>query len=343
MVVAFGPNNDPGTYASTNSMVVGDRGLVVREFRSTLNGVAQKAPTFSVLCDKIEIGTPKDVLRLQKGDFFEAKLEILVLPRAGDEFAKAKESISSKTLNTKLGPLATTWERVRAQAEGGQLTVTPVVGTRVESHYPVRVARVGPSNPKTGVHANVTVMKFEVAGSALGFVPITISGLVSPKVASEHGLWMKKLSQPSSSFRLLTDSLTSLNVLWQTNYDRTTSTYDIVFNVEVLEDTTFAFGGIDATIAMAMCTTGSTFNVATGAAPCAACATCETGVKTACTATADTVCTALCTAGSTFNVATGAAPCAACTTCTTGIATACNIQADTVCNVRFIATPRFVT
>ena len=84
------------------------------------------------------------------------------------------------------------------------------------------------------------------------------------------------------------------------------------------------------------CTVGATFNVATGDAPCAACATCTYGVQTACTATTDTICKGApaCAAGATFNVATGAAPCAGCAaaaTCARGVQAACTATADTIC------------
>ena len=50
-------------------MVVGDRGLVVREFSSRLGGVDRAAPSFSVLCDKVELGMPNGLKQLVAGDF----------------------------------------------------------------------------------------------------------------------------------------------------------------------------------------------------------------------------------------------------------------------------------
>ena len=60
---AFEENTD-ATTIDTNSMVVGDRGFVVRNFSARLGGVQRASPSFSVLCDKIELGTPSGLLQL---------------------------------------------------------------------------------------------------------------------------------------------------------------------------------------------------------------------------------------------------------------------------------------
>jgi len=233
---SLGPNNDAKTLAKTK-MVVGDRGLVIREFHAKLGGAVQNSPTFSVLCDKVEIGTPAGLSKLMKGDYLDMKLEILILPRAGEEYTYAKKNVKSNTLNNKLASLTTTWERVKAQAMGGRLRVIPIAGVRVESHYPIRVVatKAQPS----------PLIKFKVKGSALGFVPIVICGLTSHLIPSGHGLWLK--SGNATSFSLLKQGSSGANDFWQTNYDRVSRTYEIVYNVEIFEDVTIAFGSIDAT------------------------------------------------------------------------------------------------
>ena len=80
-------------------MVAGDRGLVIRKYTAKLGGIDRESPSFSVLCDKIEIGTPKGLLSLAKDDFVEIDLEFLVLPRMGSEYDLAKSNIQSNTLN----------------------------------------------------------------------------------------------------------------------------------------------------------------------------------------------------------------------------------------------------
>ena len=49
-------------------MVVGDRGLVIRAFAARLGGEEQRSPSFSVLCDKLELGPPAHLGELLPGD-----------------------------------------------------------------------------------------------------------------------------------------------------------------------------------------------------------------------------------------------------------------------------------
>ena len=88
-------------------MVVGDRGLVVREFSSRLGGVDHAAPSFSVLCDKVELGMPNGLKQLVAGDFVKAKLEILVLPRKGAEFNLAMNNVGSSRSLTQISSMDT--------------------------------------------------------------------------------------------------------------------------------------------------------------------------------------------------------------------------------------------
>ena len=234
---ALGPNEDATAFNATSHMVVGDRGLVVRSFSGQLGGVAQSAPTFSVLCDKIELGTPAGLRSLVAGDFVDMMLEVLVLPRAGQEYEAARANSGSNTLTNTLAGLAT-WERVKLQAEHGHLAVTPENNhSRVESHYPVRVCAASPE-------ASTTSVMFDIEGAALGFTPITICGLATHAVPTggTHGLWLKP--EGAADFTLLTQGSSGLNDFWQTNYDRAAGTYEVVYNAELLgaPRTTVAFG-----------------------------------------------------------------------------------------------------
>ena len=88
-----------------------------------------------------------------------------------------------------------------------------------------------------------------------------------------------------------------------------------------------------AVVPPAACAVGTTWSLS-GGGPCATCATCAAGVKTACTKTSDTVCNVKCVAGTTFS-ASGSAPCTMCAadaTCASGVKTACVPGADIVCN-----------
>ena len=149
-----------------------------------------------------------------------------------------------QTLETLKATTTTTSERVLAQAVGGELVVTAVRGLlSVQQHYPVHV--VAASNPVHVVTASNAQVMFEVEGSALGFVPIVISGLGSPSVPAGHGLWLSQGACPS--FSQLTQGVAGKNEFWQANFDRKTGLYELVFNVEIFSTTTFAFGSNPAT------------------------------------------------------------------------------------------------
>ena len=145
--VAFDGNTDPVT---EGGMVVGDRGVVIRAFSARLGGVPRPSPSLSILCDKIELGTPAGLLALAAGDYVNISLELLVLPRAGLEYATALRNTWNArgggaellTLRDQLGGMSTT-ERVRAQAAGGELVVSALQDATVRGHYPVRVGAEG--------------------------------------------------------------------------------------------------------------------------------------------------------------------------------------------------------
>lgn len=129
---AFEGNTDSVTGGTTgDDMVVGDRGLIIRQFSSRLGGEQQASPSFSILCDKMELGTPAGLLALTAGDYVNMSLELLVLPRSGAEYDEALrytwegrgKGVERLTLRDHLYGMSTI-ERVAAQALGGDLTVS---------------------------------------------------------------------------------------------------------------------------------------------------------------------------------------------------------------------------
>ena len=215
---------------SSGAMVVGDRGLVVREFSSRLGGIDRVAPSFSVLCDKVELGMPNGLKQLVAGDFVKAKLEILVLPRKGAEFNLAMNNVGSSRSLTQISSMDTSG-RVEAQAVRGQLLVTPLRGVlSVDEQYPVVV---------TAAEDNYVL--FDVVGDALGFVPVVISGLNTSALPTGNGLWLKGPGATSFT-KLQQQGATGDDLFWQSNFDREQGTYELVFNVQMYGDTTMGFG-----------------------------------------------------------------------------------------------------
>ena len=255
--ISSGANTDSVVLGDTTTMVAGDRGLVIRSYDAIMGGKKFDAPTFSILCDKIEIGTPADLFELQVGDYIDMKLEIIIVPRVGKEYDAAVENSNSKTL-TKLAKLPTSWEKIRAQSEGGRVTLEIKLPGRatIESSYPIRVCATG-----TGGGANMdravgdTGVLFEVSGASLsnvGFVPVVICNLLthdipnteSSDVAQQRGLWLDVSTDGSNSWVLLNqETTTGTRDFWQVNYDRQHRKYEYVFNIEFsAAKTRVAFG-----------------------------------------------------------------------------------------------------
>lgn len=284
-------------------MKVGDRGFVVRNYSAVLGGVEVSQPHYSVLCDKIELGTPPGLQQLAEGDYVHLQLELLVLPRSGADYDEALGHTGSRTLRDQLNGLSTS-ERVRAQAVGGEIRVTAIRDARVDGEYPVRIFATAGGNAMFEVQSQAaTELVADMTGwcvgnlkegdfccaascgqcdadsscgargiggscctttlsapcltdsqhtcinpasfgadvhiAPLGYVPITIAGLASHEVPHNHGLWLRPKGE--SNFTLLTQG--SGIDFWQSNYDRASGSYEIVYNVELIHaSTTVAFG-----------------------------------------------------------------------------------------------------
>eukprot|EP00520_Triparma_pacifica_P017112 CAMPEP_0118668116 /NCGR_PEP_ID=MMETSP0785-20121206/20171_1 /TAXON_ID=91992 /ORGANISM="Bolidomonas pacifica, Strain CCMP 1866" /LENGTH=1288 /DNA_ID=CAMNT_0006562661 /DNA_START=833 /DNA_END=4697 /DNA_ORIENTATION=- len=215
-----------------NAMVVGDRGLVVREFKAKIGGVELTRPSWSLLCDKIEFGTTASVNTMKKGDYWEAKMEFLVLPRQVD-YGTAQENSDSASLDD----LATMseWQRVREQATRGSLKVTGGDGVVVESEYPI------------GLKGVLGQVRFSVSGGrSLGYVPIVIAGLQTAKRGSGVDLWKRDASDETGNWSQTSSQATlgESSNYYQANWDRESQTFELVFNVEMRDETgtEFNFG-----------------------------------------------------------------------------------------------------
>ena len=243
--ISYGANADTVAMPD-NDMVVGDRGLIVREYDAKINGVKRTAPTFSILCDKIELSTPAGVLELKQDDYIYMKLELLILPRQGTEFNAAVTNTNSPTLQS-LQSLSTSWERIKKQAEGNDLTVTSLLPLRsiVESHYPIRVCRGngGVTRTRTVGDTGILFTVTSVSG-ALGYVPVTLCNLDSYDIPllNQRGLWVDKGSD--GGFVLMNqETAAGTNDFYQVNYDRNSQKYEVVYNLELFDTTTtIAFG-----------------------------------------------------------------------------------------------------
>ena len=99
--ISLGPNADT---TALPSMVVGDKALIIRSYNARLGGVDQSNPSISVLCDKVELSPPAGTSTLLVGDYVDIRLELLTMPRSGEEYQRAitqsERHGSATTLNS---------------------------------------------------------------------------------------------------------------------------------------------------------------------------------------------------------------------------------------------------
>lgn len=233
--------NQTHTFEETGDkkLRLGDRGLIVRKFDAVFNGANYEVPSFSILCDKLELGPPAGLKSLQAGDYVDMHLEFLVIPREIDMTSIVELSGNSKdsTVNsaslTYLRDLSNTIARVQEHAK--PIEVQLLSQGSIQSDYPIRVEVPPDFDPETDT------FKFRVIGGALGFVPIVISGLSSSHVPDLSKLWSKR--SDANSFIAETDA----TIARQVNYLRDTGRYELVFNVEMLFDTNGGYSPADHT------------------------------------------------------------------------------------------------
>lgn len=228
-------------FQSAGAKKVGDKGLIVRSYDAVFNGTSYTHPSFSMLCDKVELGTPAGVTFLQQGDYVDMRLEFLVMPLEQDlDVAVTKSGtyndalVNSKSLEF-LNTFTSARDRVKAHATPISVTLLggDSTGATIESEYPIRL-RVS-----DGFDPSVHKLEFRVTGSAIGYVPILIGNLSSSHLAVASGLWSRPKDVGAYSPE------TAATTARQVNHVRGGGggTYEMVFNVNEMG----AFGTVEYT------------------------------------------------------------------------------------------------
>jgi hypothetical protein len=155
----------------TKGNAAASRGLIIRSWRAVLGG-KPAAPHLSSFCTEwgkgnhrtsVELAPPPGIDELKPGDFVETELEWVVFP--ADAAAYYGPDAALREMLTRD---ADTWRPVHREAVGNRLKPQALHGT-VQKSYPLRVAVAEDQT----VHVKVP--------SGLGHLPITITGLTSPR------------------------------------------------------------------------------------------------------------------------------------------------------------------
>lgn len=201
---AFIPEGENGARAN--------RGLIIRDWKARLGGkdvppyIAEhgisRGPKFTA--STIDIVPPPGLHRLEPGDYVEATIEHVLVPRLAHHYYGPNEDFRAA-----LGLDQNTWKMIHRQAASGAVKVTPVTG-KTEQLYPdVRIA------------AQDGAAEFTIEGG-VGFIPVTFTGL-----GSHRGQLLTVDGQ-------LFDQSVHGNDFWQTDFDPASRKWSRTYNIPSL-------------------------------------------------------------------------------------------------------------
>jgi len=192
-----------------------NRGLILRRWRARLGGQDQAMPFLSVYRSNaqekpnpiVELSLPQEGMTLLPGDFFEAEIELVVLPISPQDYYGPNASFK-KALEEMKEPC----QLVQREAVGNALEVEMKTATLLKS-YPLEV------NTKLGREALLKVR------GGLGYVPVTFTGCSSPFGHQLH-------VQREGDWTLLDQSVHG-NDFWQVIHNPSEGTWDVTFNLRL--------------------------------------------------------------------------------------------------------------
>ena len=185
-----------------------NRGIVIRSWKARLGGkvaspwMAERGLTrHQTDSSTLDIVPPPDVTRLEPGDFIEATLEHIVMPK----FAKDYYGPSA-ALRTALTKDENTWHMIHREAVGNDYAVTMKTGTLERLH------------PGILIRTDRDAATFDLTG-VTGYVPVTFTGLTSPRnsTLTVNGVPLNQAIHGSD--------------FWQTDYDPVTRTWSRTYNI----------------------------------------------------------------------------------------------------------------
>lgn len=196
--------------------VSGNRGLIVRNWNSKINGkknIPLHWQEYNTTegnhgdpCSIIAVTLPETCHSLSAGDYIDLEVELFVTPLIERDYYGPNENFKMA-----LSKFTDKWPLAYREAKGNNIIVTPLKGT-VESNYPIAIAAT-----KNQVH-------FKTKGG-IGYVPVTISQLSTyrnPVLYIKRGKQWEQINQ--SKFG---------NDYWQTDFNPTSGTWEITYNINM--------------------------------------------------------------------------------------------------------------
>lgn len=202
--------------SSDPTMRAANRGYIIRSWKARLNGVGQVPPyiversvsasTGRTAASELDLVPPPSVTRLLAGDYVEAEIERVYLPKtAGDYYGPDTQ------LTNAVAAYGNTYNLVLREAIGNNLSVNVQAGTLVHT-YPIEIAVTNDS------------AQFSVIGG-LGYVPVTFTGVSTyrePVVEERVGQTWVPVDQALNG-----------SDFWQTDYNSSTLNWEITYNLSL--------------------------------------------------------------------------------------------------------------
>lgn len=189
----------------------GYRSLIIRNYRVVAGGQEYTQPTIRAPVHAssppnldIELLPPPGLTTFRTGDVIELNVELITLPRVADDYYGPND-----VFRQHLKENSTSWKTTHREAKGNRLDVSVSGGTEIEN-YPLVVEVQDPEVALT------------ISGG-VGAVPVRFQGLTST-----HG-W--QLYRVVNGERVPFDQSVHGNDYWQTDFDATTETYALTFNL----------------------------------------------------------------------------------------------------------------
>lgn len=194
----------------------GSRALIIRSYEATLSGKTHSNPTISMPVLKIRedgqanldllLHAPSEVAEYKEGDHVKMDLQWITLPRHAEDYYGPNEAFHAH-----LEGNPESWKTIHREVVGNDLKVEVSGGTLL-NNYPIII------------NADKPEITVEIKGGR-GFVPIRFEGLATAK---GHTLY-----QIIDGEEIPLDQSVHGNDFWQTDFDATTQTYKLTFNLPI--------------------------------------------------------------------------------------------------------------
>jgi hypothetical protein len=209
----------PGGYLTGNrDWGTGSRALIIRSYKASFGGVRYDRPSMSAPVLKADpnaginldllLTAPEGVSAYQAGDYVEMDVEFITFHRTEDDYYGPNEIYRKHLVEH-----PNSWKTIYREASGNDLDVQ-VEGGELLSAYPIVVQAMGP------------VIGLTINGG-IGKVPLRIEGLTTP-----HDY---QLFQFVDGKQLPLYQSAQGNDFWQTDYDLSSQTYSMTYNLPLDE------------------------------------------------------------------------------------------------------------